>query len=352
MTIPKNITFNYILQAIAFIDKSRVPERRQSVDYDLIFEQKRYPLKYVISKANFFANGFDLEASEFSGGEETNNFLINLGFEIESHNVIESYSWTVLNNQVAIKKLDKSAFHHNGTGIPVDIRSFFNIDGLTKGESKSSILIFNGKMYQGVFRSKRDSAPNARTQLHWHSDFASVLQSELPKWYDLFRNDSAEIDNTPELRFSRTEKDNEYLISILDFENLANDIENEQFENLEFSPQKEGKIQYFYGIRYERNLNNRKMAIETHGLKCAVCGFDFFQAYGEQGKGFIEVHHIKPLCTFQNEDVVNPETDLLPVCSNCHRMIHRNPQQILSIDGLRQLIITNRNPIPGKEHRK
>lgn len=32
----------------------------------------------------------------------------------------------------------------------------------------------------------------------------------------------------------------------------------------------------FYTTKYERNLKNRKKAIEKYGIKCKVCVFDFF----------------------------------------------------------------------------
>ena len=53
-----------------------------------------------------------------------------------------------------------------------------------------------------------------------------------------------------------------------------------------------------------------------------ICGFDFEQKYGELGKGYIEVHNIKPLATLEQEVFVNLETDLICVCANCHRMLH------------------------------
>lgn len=31
-------------------------------------------------------------------------------------------------------------------------------------------------------------------------------------------------------------------------------------------------------------------------------------------------------------------TDLVPVCSNCHRILHRNKEKMLSIEELKQLI--------------
>ena len=47
--------------------------------------------------------------------------------------------------------------------------------------------------------------------------------------------------------------------------------------------------------------------------------------YGNIGKNFIEIHHIKPMYTIRKISV-NPETDLIPLCSNCHKMIHRKSQ--------------------------
>lgn len=53
-----------------------------------------------------------------------------------------------------------------------------------------------------------------------------------------------------------------------------------------------------------------------------VCGFDF-KRYGACGKNFIEVHHVKPLYDLEKEEIIDPKTDLVCLCSNCHRIIHR-----------------------------
>lgn len=55
---------------------------------------------------------------------------------------------------------------------------------------------------------------------------------------------------------------------------------------------------------------------------CAVCGFDFFRSYGERGQYFIEAHHNLPIAFITEETEMRIE-DLTPLCSNCHRMIHR-----------------------------
>jgi 5-methylcytosine-specific restriction protein A len=57
-----------------------------------------------------------------------------------------------------------------------------------------------------------------------------------------------------------------------------------------------------------------------------ICGFSFEQHFGDIGKGFIHVHHLRPLGNIGENYEVDPVTDLIPVCPNCHAMIHRkNP---------------------------
>ena len=118
------------------------------------------------------------------------------------------------------------------------------------------------------------------------------------------------------------------------------DIDSEKSEEEEFH--KDGAISFFYGKRYERNPLNRAKAIEIHGLNCNGCGFNFEQMYGERGKDFIEIHHIKPLSSSENEIVINPKTDLVPLCANCHRMIHRRKDEVLSIEELREILSSNK----------
>lgn len=76
---------------------------------------------------------------------------------------------------------------------------------------------------------------------------------------------------------------------------------------------------------HQRNPQLRRLCIEAYGNKyeCVVCGMNFVQTYGEIGKEFIEVHHLYPISESDGEHEVNPATDMIPLCSNCHSMIHR-----------------------------
>jgi len=80
--IPKNITREHVLRALKEIERNGVPMGRNSRKFVLSYEGKTFPPKYVVSLANKYANGIELDPSEFSGGKETNRFLITLRFEV------------------------------------------------------------------------------------------------------------------------------------------------------------------------------------------------------------------------------------------------------------------------------
>lgn len=89
---------------------------------------------------------------------------------------------------------------------------------------------------------------------------------------------------------------------------------------------------------YERNPKLRKQAIAIHGLNCKACGFNFSERYGSYAEGLIHIHHIKPISQLDRPKIINPETDLVPLCGNCHAVIHYKKSQTLSIDQLAALI--------------
>ena len=74
---------------------------------------------------------------------------------------------------------------------------------------------------------------------------------------------------------------------------------------------------------YERSSQARQQCIDEYGYKCTICAFDFEDVYGEIGKNFIHVHHLKPLSEIEEKYEINPINDLRPVCPNCHAMLHK-----------------------------
>jgi hypothetical protein len=87
---------------------------------------------------------------------------------------------------------------------------------------------------------------------------------------------------------------------------------------------------------YERDPKARAACIQHHGVACKVCGFTFGLHFPGVGDGFIHIHHIVPLANIGKAYVVDPVKDLVPVCPNCHAMLHRrNP--VHSIEELQRI---------------
>lgn len=85
----------------------------------------------------------------------------------------------------------------------------------------------------------------------------------------------------------------------------------------------EGSVKKVLVNYFERNPMARQECLDYYGLSCIVCGFNFEEAFGSIGKGFIHVHHIKPLSKIKKGYIVDPIKDLIPICPNCHSMIHK-----------------------------
>jgi predicted HNH restriction endonuclease len=94
---------------------------------------------------------------------------------------------------------------------------------------------------------------------------------------------------------------------------------------------------------YERSRRLRDAAVEYYAargeLQCEVCGFSFESTYGDLGSGFIEIHHKKPIFCLEGQSIEQTIAqaigDVAALCANCHRMVHRKKNAVLSIEGLR-----------------
>ena len=91
----------------------------------------------------------------------------------------------------------------------------------------------------------------------------------------------------------------------------------------------EGSVQRTEINRYERNPLNRKLCLAAKGYDCTICGMNFEKRYGDIGHHFIHVHHIVPVSQLGAGYIIDPIRDLIPVCPNCHAMLHRNNPPLL-----------------------
>jgi 5-methylcytosine-specific restriction protein A len=102
----------------------------------------------------------------------------------------------------------------------------------------------------------------------------------------------------------------------------------------------EGALVTIQANRYERDRRNRAAALAIHGFACQACDIVLSHVYGEAANGFIEVHHLTPVSTLGPGYVIDPKTDLAPLCPNCHGMAHRRTPPF-SIGELRGLLGRN-----------
>ncbi len=91
--------------------------------------------------------------------------------------------------------------------------------------------------------------------------------------------------------------------------------------------------------KYERSSKARENAIKYHGLNCKVCNINFKNTYGEIGTNFIHIHHLVPIHEIGSDYKIDYQTDLIPVCPNCHSMLHRKIKGIEpTIDELKRIM--------------
>ncbi|WP_286950279.1 HNH endonuclease [Exiguobacterium sp. UBA4551] len=246
------------------------------------------------------------------------NRLIEWGHEITNEQSIQLPKLKSNNREREFKKYNdylkaKVLYEHliNGkTHRWLDINILGITSGNTKGRDSANILYYLGMKadYRGIFKGR---------------DINGVIE-----------------------RLEKSEQDYEIAIKLLKslkYEELSKIIDLDiEAEKIEDGYGIEGKSQEYYGKRYERNAKNRMLAIREHGLSCKACSFNFEEVYGERGKDFIEVHHVQPLSTLKKAKKMNPKTDLIPLCSNCHRMIHRRKNELLTVEHLVEILKNNR----------
>lgn len=101
--------------------------------------------------------------------------------------------------------------------------------------------------------------------------------------------------------------------------------------------------QHLIRERNRKIIRDKKREVIDKGdkIKSEVCAFDFEKIYGDIGKEFCEVHHLVPL--HQADGLIKTKLeDLAIVCSNCHRMLHKeNP--VFTIDEMKKIISKIKN---------
>lgn len=96
----------------------------------------------------------------------------------------------------------------------------------------------------------------------------------------------------------------------------------------------EGGLQAATQHQIKRSQKLKRLAVkrfmERQGGRvfCEACAFDFDLCYLSIGRGYIEVHHLRPLYLSKGQSFQLFLNEALEgtrmVCANCHRMLHRS----------------------------
>lgn len=190
------------------------------------------------------------------------------------------------------------------------------------------------------------------------ANFSTIYECLDHNFYDRVRDriatnrEMAAIDEEAELMYSVHLKTYSQFLESKAFKNLfkrkinlEGTVKNEQPQQeakvLKFREETEGERKHITKEMdvIRRNPQLRQQCISRYGYQCQCCGMDFAEMYGEAlGANFIEVHHLKPISTFETDGI--PEDfveNLVPLCSNCHSMIHHIEQSDHPLRELREV---------------
>ncbi len=176
--------------------------------------------------------------------------------------------------------------------------------------------------------------------------FAAIKNFQPFKEAVPFKNNGKYVETIPANRQSNYFRDGVREITFETYNRILNEAEiKESRETVliakgydkDLESREEGGRKKRYTTYYERNPINRQKAIDIHGLNCMACGLNFQENYGDIGKGFIHVHHLKPISERNDTYIPDIKNDFAVLCPNCHAMIHRPEKGILTIKQLRAI---------------
>ena len=104
--------------------------------------------------------------------------------------------------------------------------------------------------------------------------------------------------------------------------------------------QEEGTVYSEVVKKYERSRYNRALCLKYYGFMCRGCGDKLAEKYGPIGTDVIHVHHIVPLSKMDGTYQLNPIKDLIPLCPNCHNIVHKKnpPMEIEELNLLTEFV--------------
>ena len=254
---------------------------------------------YIISEIRFLP----MSNKVFTTLEQVKDFIINIMPNRDGKYYYKSSKMIVEKNSFVLFQYEGKLV---GYGIALE-----NVD------LKKTYIDESGEEYNGYYRFAENSlvyledAITADEFKTFDVDFTTFNQSHQKKVVGMLPSIFEVLKNKGNIKVEKPE----FVIS--------EEIDETNYETL-----KEGTKKQITVNAYERN-NKARLAclrhykkINSDVIKCEICGFNFSEKYGEQFADKIHVHHVVEIATIGDEYVVDPVNDLIPICPNCHMVIH------------------------------
>ncbi|PGE31611.1 HNH endonuclease [Bacillus wiedmannii] len=203
---------------------------------------------------------------------------------------VSKHSWTLISNNIAIKKMDKSSFIYNETSIPIEIRSFFEIDTMEGGSNFQIILEFVKQGYNAKIR--KGLGGKARTKLLWSSKLTECFKTKYPYIYEKFSKDNKVEDYVPYMIFKKIDKTYYNVSFCKSFEEYEDSVSMKGALIPKLEPVKRDREYNTYGeelrdsVVYEYLFNTRS----HRWIDENILGLDSKESKGYQAMGIL--HHI------------------------------------------------------------
>jgi hypothetical protein len=109
-------------------------------------------------------------------------------------------------------------------------------------------------------------------------------------------------------------------------------VEEGQEQSVTQSVRRRSRRLRSYAVAYYSNADGT--------INCAGCCFEATRVYGYELSGLIEIHHTKPIALAGNtvKPLREAVRDVVPLCPNCHRVVHAKAGQLLAVTELKALV--------------
>lgn len=344
--LPDNIQRHHIIEAIDRYNSGTNHQFAESTIYDVVFEGNRYPPKAIVGIAAEILTGAPLGPKDFKGGQESKCFRIlqKTGFHIalkvgaepssawlfqgnperfDIDDYLSRYSyiyWRAPKHRSEIRVGDPCVIWRSGAAAGA-----IAIGRISEAPQPMSEVNFPECLGEDLWRDETDSPDTIKVGIQIDEVRIDEEAGFIPRgvFVDSPQLTKSLIVRSPQGTIFRLTAN-----EVQEIFNLWNSPLDLAASTLPSALEGAQRLRKHYARERNRGLIKRKkqqFASEHDGrVFCEACHFDFSQFYPpELGDGFIEVHHLAPLF-IDDQPRRTTLNDLLLLCSNCHRMVHRS----------------------------